>query len=346
MHEVVKQLLLDRTGVFHADHYLRQQVLEDTGRSEIVGRTYLAQVGHHRIAGLRAVDGETSHQRLAEGEQVVTYPGHWQIGEDILGVGQPVELGAAAGRRDEGIVRLADALRLAGRARGIEHDADVVSGALLDFVAEKIGVILIVDPAHRHQLFNVVNEGLGVVAHAPRIVIDDVFERRQLILDFEQFVDLLLIFGQGEADACILQHEEHFGADRILIQGHRHATEALHGGHHHVQTGAVVADDGEVVTTLEAHLGQTTGDCADMLGNIGPGPRLPDTEIFLAHRHFLATHLGMIEQQTRKGIQRPGSRIRHFVSSVIPETPLPGQPIVFYADLIVFTASRRSTGKA
>jgi hypothetical protein len=54
----------------------------------------------------------------------------------------------------------------------------------------------------------------------------------------------------------------------------------------------------------------------------------------------------MIEQQTRKGIQRPGSRIRHFVSSVIPETPLPGQPLVFYADLIVFTASRRSTGKA
>ena len=91
-----------------------------------------------------------------------------------------------------------------------------------------------------------------VVAHAARIVVDDVLERRDLILHFEHLVDLLLILDDDEADTGILQHEEHFAGHRILVERHRHATQALGGGHHHVQVRPVVADDGQVVAPLEA----------------------------------------------------------------------------------------------
>jgi hypothetical protein len=57
-------------------------------------------------------------------------------------------------------VRLADALRLAGGARGVEHHRDIVEMPLLDFGIEEIGMVAIVDPPHFHQLVNVVQEGL------------------------------------------------------------------------------------------------------------------------------------------------------------------------------------------
>ena len=92
----MEQLALDRAGVFHADHHLRQQVLEHARRREVVGRPDLAQIGHHRIARFRAIDGEAGHQRLGEGEQVVANPGHRQIRENVVGIAEAIELDAAA----------------------------------------------------------------------------------------------------------------------------------------------------------------------------------------------------------------------------------------------------------
>lgn len=73
-------------------------------------------------------------------------------------------------------MRLADALRLAGGARGVEHHRGIVEVPLLDFGVQEIGMVAIVDAPHFHQFVNVVQEGLRVVAHAARIVVDDVLE--------------------------------------------------------------------------------------------------------------------------------------------------------------------------
>ena len=200
-------------------------------------------------------------------------------------------------------MRLADTLRLAGGARGVEHHRDVVEVPLFNLGIEEVGMVAIMDAAHFHQLMHVVQERLVVMAHAARIVIDDVLERRQLILDLEQLVDLLLILDDGEADASILQDEEHFGGDRILIERHRHATQALGGAHHHVKVRTVVADDGQVVAALEAERSQTTSQGANALGHIGPAPGLPDAEMLLAHGRRVGPDLGMLKQQPREGVQ-------------------------------------------
>ena len=180
--------------------------------------------------------------------------------------------------------------------------------ALGDLGIEKIGMVAVMDAAHFHQLVDVVQEGLGVVAHAARVVIDDMLERRQLILDLEQFVNLLLILDDGETDAGVLHHEEHFGGDRILVQRHRHAAERLGGAHHHVQMRPVVADDGKVVATLETEFGEAAGQRPDTFCDVGPRPGLPDPEILLAHRRRVGTSSRVIQQQARKSmqpIQRP-----------------------------------------
>ena len=92
----------------------------------------------------------------------------------------------------------------------------------------------------------------------------------------------------------------------------------------------VVTDNGQIVATLEAQLGEPAGDCADPVGNAAPGPGLPDAQILLAHGNLVAAHLGMMEQQARERIQRLGSRIRHIVSSVITDTPIAGAPPVLF----------------
>ena len=164
-------------------------------------------------------------------------------------------------------------------------------------------MVAVVNPPHFHQLVDVVQEGLGVVPHAARVVIDDVFERRQLIPDLEQLVDLLLILDDGETDAGILQHEQHLGGDRILVQRHRHAAERLGGAHHHVQMRPVVADDCKVVAALETELGEAAGQRPDAFGNVGPRPGLPDAQILLAHRRRVRASPRVIQQQARKSVQ-------------------------------------------
>jgi hypothetical protein len=107
-HEVVEHGLFELAGVLHADHDRGQQALEDARRGEIAGWADFAQVGHHRIAGLRAVDGETGDQRLGVGEQVVADPGHGQVGEDVTVGAEMIDLYATLCRGDERRVRLAN----------------------------------------------------------------------------------------------------------------------------------------------------------------------------------------------------------------------------------------------
>jgi hypothetical protein len=96
-----KSFCLTGAGVFHADHHLRQQVLEDPRRGEIVGRADLAEIVHDRLGRLRAVDGEPGDQRLRKREQMVADPGHRQVGEDVFVGRSAIDLHAAAGGADE-----------------------------------------------------------------------------------------------------------------------------------------------------------------------------------------------------------------------------------------------------
>ena len=152
-----------------------------------------------------------------------------------------------------------------------------------------------------------------VVAQPAGVVVVDVLERGDVGLRLQHLVDLLLVLDDGVGDAGVLQHEGELGRRRVLVHRHRHAAQALHGGHRPVQPRPVVADDREVVAALEALRGQAAGERADLVGHLPPGPGLPDAEILLAHGGMLAAHRCVVQHETRKrrqcrGIDRhPGS---------------------------------------
>ena len=179
------------------------------------------------------------------------------------------------------------------------QDTDVLR-ILRHFGVEKIGMVAVVNPPQLHQGVHVVEKGLIVVAHPARVVVDDVFEPGRLIPDFQQLVDLFLILHRREAHGGILEDEQHFRRHRILIERHRHASQALRRAHHHVQMRAVVADDGEVVAALETQRRQAARQGTHPFGDLGPSPDLPDAEIFLADGGRVAPRPGVVKQQARK----------------------------------------------
>ena len=86
--------------------------------------------------------------------------------------------------------------------------------------------------------------GLGVIAHAALVVIDDMANAGDGFFDLEQLVDLLLIFDNRKINFGVFQHKRHVGGRRILIQRHGDATQGLGSRHGPIKTGPVVADYG------------------------------------------------------------------------------------------------------
>jgi hypothetical protein len=261
---------------------------------------------------------------------VVADPGHRQIRQDVLIGGQAIEIRPPARRADEGVVRQTHTLGLAGRPRGIQHDADIIGGARSDLGAQQIRVIAVVNPPHGHQLADVVDERQRVMAHAARVVVEQMLELRQFGVDLEHLVDLLLVFDKDEADFRVEQDKQHFAGHGVLVKGQGHAPEALRGGHHHVHARPVLADDGQVLAPSEAHFGESTGDRTHLLGDIVPGPALPDAQVLLAHRRFVAADPRVLQQQARKVSRAWEEAISRILSPPVHSPPQrgDGQPLL------------------
>ena len=160
------------------------------------------------------------------------------------------------------------------------------------------------DAPHDDHLIESLQKGLGVVPHAACIVVEDVLQAVALVLDLHQLVDLLLILDNGELDLGILQDENHFCRDSILIQRQRNAAQHLRRTHRPVETGTVVADDGQVVTALETEFRQAASHGANFFRDLAPVPGLPDAEIFFAGRRTVSPGHRVIQHQTGKSIER------------------------------------------
>ena len=294
----MEELALGPAGILHADHHLRQQVLEHARRCEVIGGTDLAQVGHHRVAGLRTVDGEAGDHRLRVGKQVVADPGHRQVGQDRFVRGQPVELDAALRRGDQRTVRLAHALRLAGGARRVEHDRDVAAGALANLGVEETGVGAVELAADLDQ--PVVAGHVLVVAQPAWVVVVDVRQRRYLFPGLAHLVDLLLVLDQRIDDLRVVEHEGDVRGRGVLVHRHGDAAQRLRGAHRPVQPGPVVADDRQVHAAIEALRRQPAGERAHFVGDLGPRPGLPDAEVLLARGRMGRPHFRVAQQVPRK----------------------------------------------
>ena len=158
--------------------------------------------------------------------------------------------------------------------------------------------------SQRFQLLVRQQHGIGVVAQTARVVEDDMLKRRTLLAHLDHLVDLFLVLDDRNADLRILQHVDHFLRDGVLIERNRNRTERLRGHHGHVQTRAILADNGHVHAGLDAKRCETLRDVTDMLRHFGPGQGLPDPQVFLSYRGPRPTNVGMREQQRRKGVRR------------------------------------------
>ncbi len=145
--------------------------------------------------------------------------------------------------------------------------------------------------------------GVVVFPQAARVEVDDVFEAVQRILHVEDLVDLLLIAGDDEAGAAMVEDVGDLVADRVLVERDGHAAGALRGDHRPVERRAVAADDGDVVSGRSAERQQAERQRLDLGGGLGPGPALPDAELFLAIGRPRAETFDVARQQRRNGFR-------------------------------------------
>jgi hypothetical protein len=167
---------------------------------------------------------------------------------------------------------LAYALRLAGGARGIEHHRDIVGRTLAHFLQEELGQPRVeILPALLYVGIGM-QELLLVVTHAAWIVVDERFEPGQARLDLEQLVDLFLVLDHGKAHVSVVEDVRHLIGDRILVQRHRHATQALRGCHRPVQAWPIVPHDREIVAARESHRREPACERANLCSRFAPRP--------------------------------------------------------------------------
>jgi hypothetical protein len=145
-----------------------------------------------------------------------------------------------------------------------------------------------------------------VACHAARIVVDHHAERSELGAQPQDLVHLLLILGHDHAHLGVVPDECELLGDGILVHGHRHATQALHGELSGVQTRPVVPDDRQAVAPPEPEGGQPQREVSHLAVILPPRPRLPDPPVLLADGRTLSQLAGIAQEQMGKG-----SEIRH-----------------------------------
>ncbi len=146
-------------------------------------------------------------------------------------------------------------------------------------------------------------ETYGVVLLQPaRIIEVDEFHRRNLRRSLDELVHLLLILGDHVDDRRVVEHIGEFRRLRVLVHRNRNAAQRLRRRDRPIETRAIVADDRQVHPALEALRCKPASERAHLLGDLAPGPGLPDAEILLPHGRSLAAHVCVVQQAPRKAI--------------------------------------------
>ena len=190
--------------ILHADHHLGDQVLEHPRRREVIGRADLAQVGHHRGRRFRAVHAPGRRRSPGRRRRCARRPtpsaGRTSTSSPSL---RPSNAAPALAAHDEIVVAQHRALGPAGRARGVEHDGVVAAAPLGDLGRHQVRASPRAAwrraPAPRRR--TAARRSAAARADRRR-------SRRSsggtLLLDLQQLVDLLLVLGERETRAGML----------------------------------------------------------------------------------------------------------------------------------------------
>ncbi len=300
-HGVVVDAALQRRGVLHPDRDGGDALLEVPGRREEIGRPDLVQVLVHRGRALGAVHAETAPHGLPEGEDEVADPGHRQVGQHAFVLGQPVEFSRSARGLDDVAVRQDDALRPARGPAGIEHDAGVFgSGRVAPpfQLGDQLGAPRAARGLHLGERLQM---RMSVFSEAPRIEVDDVPQVRQPVLDLDGLVDLLLVLHHRHPRAAVVKDIGHLLGHAVLVDRDGNAARHLRRHHRPVEAGPVAPRDGDMIALLEAKRQKSKRQRLDLVRDLGPGPALPDAQLFFPIRRTAAVTPDIAREKPRNG---------------------------------------------
>ncbi len=278
----------------------------------------LAQVFLHGADGLAEVDLRAKIDRDEAGEHLLGHMAQRQIGQvaGALGQGQTIH----DARHHTADVAVGDhrALGLAGGARGVDDETDVVQG-----LARQHGVDQCQLAAGGTGLFDFGEGGDDLprlrrkAAQALGFHDHDLAQTRQLVERGEQLVGLLLVFADHDLDVGVAHHVGDFAARAGGVDAHR---DAAHQAHAHLRQhplDAVLRDHADMAALAQAQGAQTQTEMAGALVVAGPVHRLPDAEILLPDGDALAVQAHALAQHLRQGQfgQRCGLHIQIVFSS-------------------------------
>ena len=137
---------------------------------------------------------------------------------------------------------------------------------------------------------------IGVNGQSTRIVVGNVFDRRALLTQIEDLVNLLLVFGKRETRACFVNEVADFIEGCIRKRRHRVSVESAGGQHSGVKSRAVVAEHQHDVTCLETQSFKTGCAAKHDIKQLLPRRLLPDALAFLAHGDPVGKGPGILRQ--------------------------------------------------
>ena len=113
--------------------------------------------------------------------------------------------------------------------------------------------------------------------------------------NFQQLVDLLLVFNHTKPHLGVVQGKHAFSGHGILVERHGNRAQRLRGQHGGVQTRTVGAHHHQMFTTLQPRLMQATSHVLNHLRHVRPIDGLPNAVFLLAHGGRVGALLGMFE---------------------------------------------------
>ncbi len=317
-HAGIEEPFFKFAGVFHANGHVREQILQDARRREIIRGADVVHVDRYGRRRFGVINRKAGDQQLGIGKHILADPGWRQIGQHFFPVGQVFQRLNHLRPVNQRSMREHHAFGLARGARGIEHGRGIFRADPVYRINIGAGCACRVGISQLLQRFPGHKQRIAVMTQSTRVVINHMRQRMHLLAYLEHFVNLFLVFGHDNSYAGVLQHIDHLLSHRILIHGHRNGADCLLGHHGHIQARPVLTHNCNMLAGLHTEMQITIGDALHLRRHLCPGIGLPDTQVFFPERRPAAPDRCMMLQQRRKCLRNVGIRaidlLRHVVS--------------------------------
>ena len=203
----MEHLALNSTGILHPNHDAGEQVLKDSRWCKKVTRADLAHIVQHRFTTFRTVDTIPNNVRFTIREEIVTDPSHWQIGQYVSVCCELIPVRSIGRSLDQALVTQNNPFGISCCTRGIENAGNITALAFVYFIRKERRILAFEIFTLLLNRFKINQKILRIVPHASWITVNDELQFRASVHDFEQLVDLLLVFCNCKTHLSVFNHK-------------------------------------------------------------------------------------------------------------------------------------------